>query len=197
MEEDTEDLQIEDNEKEAWSIHEDGDHVSQKYEFCLVGYFLTASVINFQAMRNTMANIWHFLGGVMISNLGEKWFLFKFYHELDIGRVENGAHWTFNTHIIVFHYLKKNEELLRPPVGQIYCKPDWKVTIKHAILNGNDMRIGVLGLSELCILHWAYYVKMCKPPFERKILLEGLRQSVANIVGQLFSSVSCMTRGGD
>ncbi|MBA0703148.1 hypothetical protein Goari_022666, partial [Gossypium aridum] len=113
MEKGMEDLQIEDNKKEAWSIHEDGDPVSHKYEFYLVGYFLTASVINFQAMRNTMANIWHPLEGVMISNLVEKWFLFKFYHELDIGRVENGAHWTFNTHILVFHYLKKNEELLR------------------------------------------------------------------------------------
>ncbi|MBA0554578.1 hypothetical protein Golob_013674, partial [Gossypium lobatum] len=89
MEKGMEDLEIEDNKEEAWSIHEDGDPVSYKYEFYLVGYFLTASVINFQAMRNTMANIWHLLGGVMISNLGEKWFLFKFYHELDIGRVEN------------------------------------------------------------------------------------------------------------
>ncbi|MBA0791095.1 hypothetical protein Gohar_015694 [Gossypium harknessii] len=55
-------LRLEDNEEEAWN-----------------------------AMRNTMANIWHPLGGVEISDLGEKRFLFRFYHELDIGRVEKGA----------------------------------------------------------------------------------------------------------
>ncbi|KAK5813188.1 hypothetical protein PVK06_028636 [Gossypium arboreum] len=60
-----------------------------------------------------MANIWHPLGGVMISNLREKQFIFNFYHELDIGRVENGAPWTFNTHLLVFHCLKKNEEPLQ------------------------------------------------------------------------------------
>ncbi|MBA0755253.1 hypothetical protein Gogos_005642 [Gossypium gossypioides] len=101
-------LQIEDNEEEASNVHEDGDLDNHKYEFCLVGYFLIASVINFQAMRNTMANIWHPLRGVVISDLGEKRFLFRFYHELDIRRVENGAPWTFNSHLFVFHRLWKN-----------------------------------------------------------------------------------------
>ncbi|MBA0635815.1 hypothetical protein Godav_025038, partial [Gossypium davidsonii] len=79
------------NEEEASSVHEDGDLDNHKYEFYLVGYFLTESVINFQAIRNIMANIWHPLRGFVISNLREKRFLFRFYHELDIGRVENGA----------------------------------------------------------------------------------------------------------
>ncbi|MBA0692692.1 hypothetical protein Goari_010229 [Gossypium aridum] len=78
-------LRIEDSEEEAWSVHGDGEPLNQRYEFCLVGCFLTASVINSQAMWNTMANLWHSLVGILILDLGEKCFLFKFYHELDIG----------------------------------------------------------------------------------------------------------------
>ncbi|MBA0732895.1 hypothetical protein Gogos_016957, partial [Gossypium gossypioides] len=60
-------------------------------------------------MRNTMANIWHPLGGVEISDLGEKRFLFRFYHELDIDKVEKGAPWTLNSHLLIFHRLRENE----------------------------------------------------------------------------------------
>ncbi|MBA0573339.1 hypothetical protein Golob_000617 [Gossypium lobatum] len=59
--------------------------------FSMVGCFLTASLVNFHAMRNTLANMWHPVKGVVISDLGENRFLFKFYHEVDINRVINGA----------------------------------------------------------------------------------------------------------
>ncbi|MBA0746606.1 hypothetical protein Gogos_009109 [Gossypium gossypioides] len=113
-------LRIEDSEEEAWSVHGDGELLNQRYEFCLVGCFLTASVINSQAMQNTIANLWHSLGGVLILYLGEKCFIFKFYHELDIGRVENGAPWTFTNHLIVFHRLKDNEEPMQVPLISSY-----------------------------------------------------------------------------
>lgn len=31
----------------------------REVDYCLVGCFLTASVINFAAMKSTMANLWH------------------------------------------------------------------------------------------------------------------------------------------
>ncbi|MBA0760110.1 hypothetical protein Gotri_022889 [Gossypium trilobum] len=43
-------------------------------------------------MKNTTANLWHPLRGVLILDLGEKMFLFKFFHEMDIKRVMEGAH---------------------------------------------------------------------------------------------------------
>ncbi|MBA0828322.1 hypothetical protein Goarm_013006, partial [Gossypium armourianum] len=58
-------------------------------------------------MRNTMVKLWHPLGGVLVSDLGEKRCLFKFYHELDIDRVINGAPWTFNNHLLVFHRMEE------------------------------------------------------------------------------------------
>ncbi|MBA0586636.1 hypothetical protein Gorai_017370, partial [Gossypium raimondii] len=42
------------------------DSETERVEFCLVGCFLTASVIHFPAMRNTMANLWHPIEGVQI-----------------------------------------------------------------------------------------------------------------------------------
>ncbi|KAH1098557.1 hypothetical protein J1N35_015478 [Gossypium stocksii] len=50
-----------------------------------------------------MANIWHPLEGVQISDLGEKRFLFKFFNEVDIHRVITGAPWTFNNHLLIIH----------------------------------------------------------------------------------------------
>ncbi|MBA0655884.1 hypothetical protein Goklo_008306 [Gossypium klotzschianum] len=43
-----------------------------------------------EAMRNTSANLWNSLGGTQISDLGEKRFLFRFFHLLDIKRVMKG-----------------------------------------------------------------------------------------------------------
>lgn len=40
------------------------------YDLCMVGMFLTYNVINFQSMRNTLADVWHLLGGIEITNLG-------------------------------------------------------------------------------------------------------------------------------
>ncbi|MBA0674572.1 hypothetical protein Goari_016161 [Gossypium aridum] len=41
------------------------------YEFCFVDCFATASVPHVPAMRNTLTNLWHPLGGIQITDLGE------------------------------------------------------------------------------------------------------------------------------
>ncbi|KAK5833256.1 hypothetical protein PVK06_017076 [Gossypium arboreum] len=83
-------LSIEDREEEAFSVPDGVEPQNSVYNFCLVGWYLTASVVHFPAMRNMMANLWHPLDGMQISNLGEKCFLFKFFNELDISRVITG-----------------------------------------------------------------------------------------------------------
>ncbi|MBA0729475.1 hypothetical protein Golax_020356 [Gossypium laxum] len=67
-------------------------------------------------MRNTMVKLWHPLGGVLVSDLGEKQYLFKFYHELDIDPVINGAPWTFNNQLLVFHQMEEVEDPLQVPL---------------------------------------------------------------------------------
>ncbi|MBA0552436.1 hypothetical protein Golob_023245, partial [Gossypium lobatum] len=42
------------------------------YQFCLVGHCLTNNVVHFSSLRNTMADLWHPIGGICITELGEK-----------------------------------------------------------------------------------------------------------------------------
>ncbi|MBA0855523.1 hypothetical protein Goshw_015018 [Gossypium schwendimanii] len=87
MNEELAELNTEDREEEdALSLLIDPGLQKLAYEHCSVGYFLT-SIIHYQAMKNTMTNLWHLLGGVHISYLGVKRFLFKFFHEMDVERV--------------------------------------------------------------------------------------------------------------
>ncbi|MBA0791372.1 hypothetical protein Gohar_015952 [Gossypium harknessii] len=103
-------LRIDVEEEEAWLINGGAKTQKLMHEFFLVGCFLTASVVHFTTMRNTIPNIWHPFGGVLILDLGEKRFLFKFYHELDISRGHKWASWTFNNRLLVFHWLKDSED---------------------------------------------------------------------------------------
>ncbi|MBA0729546.1 hypothetical protein Golax_022726, partial [Gossypium laxum] len=77
---------------------------------------MTTRMVNFQAMKNTLANVWHLIGGVVISDLGEKRFLFKFFHDVDIDKVIKGAPWTFNNHLLVFHRLLEDEDPMEVPL---------------------------------------------------------------------------------
>ncbi|MBA0770232.1 hypothetical protein Gotri_018892, partial [Gossypium trilobum] len=67
----------------------------------------------FMAMMSTMTNLWHPLRVVQISDLRGKIFLFRFFHKIDIEWVVNGAPWTFNNHLLVFHCLKDGEDLMK------------------------------------------------------------------------------------
>ncbi|MBA0709588.1 hypothetical protein Golax_024615, partial [Gossypium laxum] len=85
-------------------------------EFSMVECFLTASIVHFPAMKSTMENVWHPIRGVQISDLRDKRFLFKFFYRMDLERVINGAHWTFNNHLMVFHRLEKGEDPVKVPL---------------------------------------------------------------------------------
>ncbi|MBA0708889.1 hypothetical protein Golax_023971 [Gossypium laxum] len=93
-------LNLDEGEEEAWIFKEETGLAKSTFEYCIMGCFLTASVVHFQAMRNTMANLRRLLGGVTILDLGEKRYFFKFYNPLDLDRVINGTPWTFNNHLL-------------------------------------------------------------------------------------------------
>ncbi|MBA0672598.1 hypothetical protein Goklo_029003, partial [Gossypium klotzschianum] len=58
-----------DDEEEA--IQEDVAIVENFPQFCLVGRCLTDSVVHFPSLRNTMADLWHPIGGICITDIGE------------------------------------------------------------------------------------------------------------------------------
>ncbi|MBA0672597.1 hypothetical protein Goklo_029003 [Gossypium klotzschianum] len=62
-------LRLVDDEEEA--IQEDVAIVENFPQFCLVGRCLTDSVVHFPSLRNTMADLWHPIGGICITDIGE------------------------------------------------------------------------------------------------------------------------------
>ncbi|KAG8491825.1 hypothetical protein CXB51_015099 [Gossypium anomalum] len=56
-----------------------------------------------------MADLWHPIGGVYISDLGDKQYLFQFFNEVDVQRVISGTPWFFNGHLLVLQRIKKGE----------------------------------------------------------------------------------------
>ncbi|MFQ6658153.1 hypothetical protein Gotur_027541 [Gossypium turneri] len=99
MEDALENLNSLDEEEEAFQ--EDEGVVCRVSQLCLVGRCLTDSVVHFPSLRNTLADLWHPIGGICITEIGEKRYLFQFFHEVDIDRVLAGIPWFFNNHLLI------------------------------------------------------------------------------------------------
>ncbi|KAL9462410.1 hypothetical protein AB3S75_000419 [Citrus x aurantiifolia] len=84
--------------------------------YCLVGRFLTDKVINFGAMKNTMAALWRPGKGVCMKDLSPTLFLVQFFHEIDIKRVLDSRPWTFDQHILLVHRLEADEQPQQVPL---------------------------------------------------------------------------------
>ncbi|GMI93514.1 hypothetical protein HRI_003020700 [Hibiscus trionum] len=112
-------LSIEEGEEEILELPPEVQDVVDPYDLCLVGRFLTSSVIHFLAMRNTMADVCHPLGGISVTDIGEKRICFKFYHEIDISRVLEGSPWFFNNHLLLLHRLLPGEDPLLVPLNLV------------------------------------------------------------------------------
>ncbi|MBA0701035.1 hypothetical protein Goari_027121 [Gossypium aridum] len=67
-------------------------------------------------MKSTLANLWHPICGVQIRDIGEKRYLFKFFHSMDMERVLKGLPWTFNNHLLILSKLRRGEDPLKIPL---------------------------------------------------------------------------------
>ncbi|KAH1072497.1 hypothetical protein J1N35_024825 [Gossypium stocksii] len=81
----------------------------RNFQFCLVGRYLTDSVVHFPSLRNTMADLWHPIGGICITDLGNKRYLFQFFNEVDIQKVISGTPWFFNSHLLLLQRIQPGE----------------------------------------------------------------------------------------
>ncbi|MBA0633819.1 hypothetical protein Godav_029476, partial [Gossypium davidsonii] len=107
MENDLANLALTDEVEEAFE--EDAALVDQNLHLCLVGCCLTDSIVHFPSLRNTIADLWYPIRGICISDLGDRCFLFQFFHEVDIQRVLTSTPWFFNNHLLLFHRMKPGE----------------------------------------------------------------------------------------
>ncbi|MBA0845250.1 hypothetical protein Goarm_022376, partial [Gossypium armourianum] len=115
MENELAQLSINDEEEEIIHIPTDPSTENRGETTKLVGCFLTTSTIHFPAMKSTMANLWHPVKGVRICDLGEKSYLFQFFHVMDMNKVLKGSPWTFNHHPLVLYKLDMNKVLKGSP----------------------------------------------------------------------------------
>ncbi|PPD86453.1 hypothetical protein GOBAR_DD16606 [Gossypium barbadense] len=107
MEDDLANLALADEEEE--DFQEDATVIHQNLQLCLVGRCLTDSIVHFPSLHNTMADLWHLIRGICISDLGERRFLFQIFHEVDIQRVPAGTPWFFNNHLLLLHRIQSGE----------------------------------------------------------------------------------------
>ncbi|MBA0570328.1 hypothetical protein Golob_004001 [Gossypium lobatum] len=81
MEEELDNLCIIDEKEDPFQAQEDGSELEEGYKQCLVGSYLTASVVHFPLMRNIMSNLWHPVRGISIIDISDKRCLFRFFYE--------------------------------------------------------------------------------------------------------------------
>ncbi|MBA0704526.1 hypothetical protein Golax_016778 [Gossypium laxum] len=82
-------LNLEDEKEEPIPYKRDLHKEDEDYQLCLIGKALTDCVIHFSSFKRILAYLWHPLGGAVISDLGDKIYLFRFFYEVDIKRVHN------------------------------------------------------------------------------------------------------------
>ncbi|XP_037493253.1 uncharacterized protein LOC119370055 [Jatropha curcas] len=85
-------------------------------------------------MRNTLADIWHPLGGIDISEIGGKRYLFRFFNGIDRQRVSEGSPWLFNNHLLVWKEINKGDNPLLVPLTH---SPIWVQVhdLKHGFMS--------------------------------------------------------------
>lgn len=106
MEDDLANLRLRDEKEEAFQ--EEATVGDQDYRICLVAHCLTDSVVHFPSLRNTMADLWHLIGGICISNLDDKRYLFQFFHEINMQIVISGTHWFFSNHLLIPSFTRQS-----------------------------------------------------------------------------------------
>ncbi|PPE00461.1 hypothetical protein GOBAR_DD02511 [Gossypium barbadense] len=89
------------------------------YQFFLVGRCLTDSVVHFPSLHNTMGDLWHPIGGICITELGEK-------------RVTAGTPWFFNNHLLILQSIAEGEN---PAVMELKFTEFWLQV--HDLLPGS------------------------------------------------------------
>ncbi|MFQ6634879.1 hypothetical protein Gotur_011429 [Gossypium turneri] len=162
MEEELANLSLLDDEEEAFQ--EEAVAMERTYQFCLVGRCLTDSVVHFPSLRNTMADLWHPIGGICITDLGKNGIFSNSFMRLTLLGIEPSKivfGWDLSLRVVVRHRntamsrwlceadgSQCNAEKLES-LNQIILLNDYKVTgrnlrgiFENQILNPNLIPLG-------------------------------------------------------
>lgn len=93
--------------------------MTNKFDLCLVGRFLTEKNLNGRAMKARLADIWKPTMGINIKGIEEGVFLFQFYHEKDRQWVLDGGPWSFDNAMLIIQAIPPGEQPLKVPLWYI------------------------------------------------------------------------------
>lgn len=89
-----------------------------KDSYVLIGRFLMEKNINFTAMQNVLTSVWRPKEGVKIHDLGGMWYSIVFYHPLDLRKVVEGGHWSFEQGMLVYKQIAGEEDPQVVPLNE-------------------------------------------------------------------------------
>uniref|UniRef100_A0A2C9W061 DUF4283 domain-containing protein n=1 Tax=Manihot esculenta TaxID=3983 RepID=A0A2C9W061_MANES len=90
--------------------------------FTLVDQLLTDRSINFGALHNTLSVVWRPGRGVNIKKIGDRLYLFRFFHAVDVNWVLEARLYSFNNHLLLLHHVQPEEN---PSTVPLYFSPFW------------------------------------------------------------------------
>ncbi|XP_074352492.1 uncharacterized protein LOC141691621 [Apium graveolens] len=112
-------MNIDDEENEEIFFEEGLEEVSNRFDLCVVGRFLTKKNINVRAMKSKLADVWRPARGINIKELKPGVFLFKFFHEDDMAWVLNGGPWSFDGAMLALGTVPQGEDPVSVPLNEI------------------------------------------------------------------------------
>ncbi|CAH9104021.1 unnamed protein product [Cuscuta europaea] len=77
--------------------------------FPVVGVLLTDRKVRFTAIKEMVSSLWRPGKGLSIKEVGEKRYLFTFYHRLDMNRVLDGGPWQFEKKLLLLNEVKPDD----------------------------------------------------------------------------------------
>ncbi|CAH9061651.1 unnamed protein product [Cuscuta europaea] len=77
--------------------------------FPVVGVLLTDRKVRFPAIKEMLSSLWRLSKGLSVKEVGEKRYLFTFYHRLDMNRVLDGGPWQFEKSLLLLKEVKSDD----------------------------------------------------------------------------------------
>ncbi|GAU35453.1 hypothetical protein TSUD_364090 [Trifolium subterraneum] len=108
------------NEEEALNFNlEENDDERHDVNLCLVGRFIHDRPIKFNSMKTRMADVWRPVKSMIVKEVTQGLYLFKFFHPLDVKEVMKGGPWLFDNYTLVIDRMKVGVALHDIPLYQV------------------------------------------------------------------------------
>lgn len=103
----------------VFNNEEDAGQEQTDLSLCLIGRFLTDRIIRLKAMKEVLPGVWRLGRGVNITETEKGLFLFQFFHQVDLERVEGGGPWSFDGHLLVLSRVHMGVTLTSIPLFHV------------------------------------------------------------------------------